>query len=61
VSYILLISVDIYEHTIDRIQALGFETECVGGGRILHEPDKKAIKVYGYSQVRMTMICEIAK
>ena len=26
------------------------EVECVGGGRILHEPEKKEILVYGYSQ-----------
>ena len=27
------------------------ETECVGGGRILHNSAKKEILVYGYSQV----------
>ena len=25
--------------------------DCTGGGRILHEPEKKSILVYGYSQV----------
>lgn len=24
--------------------------ECVGGGRIVHKPDEKYIKVFGYSQ-----------
>ena len=27
------------------------ETECIGGGRILHNSAKKEILVYGYSQV----------
>ncbi|KAL1454427.1 hypothetical protein WDU94_010686 [Cyamophila willieti] len=26
------------------------DTECVGGGRIKHNPDEKKIHVYGYSQ-----------
>ena len=26
--------------------------KCLGGGRISHEPDKKKLLVYGYSQVR---------
>lgn len=25
--------------------------DCVGGGRIIHDPDKKHIEVFGYSQV----------
>ncbi|KAH8417538.1 hypothetical protein KR222_001660, partial [Zaprionus bogoriensis] len=41
---------DIY----DRVQATckkdGLDTECLGGGRIEHNPDKKYLKVYGYSQ-----------
>ena len=24
--------------------------DCIGGGRILHEPEKKQLFVYGYSQ-----------
>ncbi|KAI6240074.1 Sex-regulated protein janus-A [Aphelenchoides fujianensis] len=28
----------------------GIRLNCVGGGRILHEPDAKKINVYGYSQ-----------
>jgi hypothetical protein len=27
------------------------KVDCVGGGRIFHEPEKKDIFVYGYSQV----------
>ncbi|XP_034247309.1 14 kDa phosphohistidine phosphatase-like isoform X1 [Thrips palmi] len=41
---------DIYEATQEKIEKLGFETECVGGGRIEHNPSEKKLKVYGYSQ-----------
>ncbi|KAK3911727.1 14 kDa phosphohistidine phosphatase [Frankliniella fusca] len=41
---------DIYEETQEKIEKLGFETECVGGGRIEHNPNEKKLKVYGYSQ-----------
>lgn len=41
---------DIYEETQEKIEKLGFETECVGGGRIEHNPSEKKLKVYGYSQ-----------
>lgn len=41
---------DIYEETQEKIEKLGFETECVGGGRIEHNADEKKLKVYGYSQ-----------
>ena len=44
-------SADVYDSTWQRLEPLGVETECLGGGRIIHEPDKKHIKVYGYSQV----------
>lgn len=42
---------DIYEEVSSSLKALGLETECIGGGRINHNPDTKNIKVYGYSQV----------
>ncbi|XP_025265709.1 sex-regulated protein janus-A-like isoform X1 [Camponotus floridanus] len=29
---------------------VGLRANCVGGGRIEHDPDEKTIKVYGYSQ-----------
>ncbi|CAD5123395.1 unnamed protein product [Dimorphilus gyrociliatus] len=41
---------DILDLVEPGIRALGFEVDCVGGGRILHEPNKKSILVYGYSQ-----------
>ncbi|GLV38021.1 janus A [Carabus blaptoides fortunei] len=41
---------DIYDKVTPDIQKLGLDTECVGGGRINHDPDAKNIKVYGYSQ-----------
>ena len=41
---------DIYEETQEKIEKLGYETECVGGGRIEHTPTDKKLKVYGYSQ-----------
>ncbi|XP_037951433.1 sex-regulated protein janus-A-like [Teleopsis dalmanni] len=41
---------DIYERVSSSLQGLGLETECLGGGRIDHNPDAKKIKVYGYSQ-----------
>ncbi|XP_015908841.1 14 kDa phosphohistidine phosphatase [Parasteatoda tepidariorum] len=41
---------DIYEVTTPAIEALGLECECVGGGRIKHNPSEKTIHVYGYSQ-----------
>ncbi|ELT97046.1 hypothetical protein CAPTEDRAFT_148979 [Capitella teleta] len=41
---------DIYEELYDRVRALGLDTECVGGGRIQHDPHQKKIHIYGYSQ-----------
>ncbi|KAG8182783.1 hypothetical protein JTE90_018656 [Oedothorax gibbosus] len=41
---------DIYEEITPGIEALGLECECVGGGRIKHDPSGKTIHVYGYSQ-----------
>lgn len=42
---------DIYERASTSCQGLGLDTECLGGGRIDHNPEAKRIKVYGYSQV----------
>lgn len=39
-----------YDQVTPGIEKLGLDCECMGGGRIRHEPDKKAILVYGYSQ-----------
>jgi len=41
---------DIYEQVDGKIHKLGLACECVGGGRIFHDPNKKSILVYGYSQ-----------
>ncbi|KAI9581184.1 sex-regulated protein janus-A-like isoform 2-T3 [Glossina fuscipes fuscipes] len=41
---------DIYERVSASCAALGLATECLGGGRIEHNPSAKLIKVYGYSQ-----------
>ena len=27
----------------------GLDAQCLGGGRIVHKPEEKYIKVYGYS------------
>lgn len=42
---------DIYEKEMCKIESInGLETECLGGGRIIHNPDCSEIKVFGYSQ-----------
>ncbi|XP_075536854.1 14 kDa phosphohistidine phosphatase-like [Dermacentor variabilis] len=42
---------DIYEREMSKIESIsGLETECLGGGRIIHNPDCAEIKVFGYSQ-----------
>lgn len=41
---------DIYQEVSARLEADGFETECIGGGRIEHRAADKKLKVYGYSQ-----------
>ncbi|XP_062121492.1 LOW QUALITY PROTEIN: sex-regulated protein janus-A [Drosophila sulfurigaster albostrigata] len=41
---------DIYERVQEIVKKGSLDTECLGGGRIEHNPDKKYIKIYGYSQ-----------
>lgn len=41
---------DIYDETLSKLQPLGLDSECVGGGRIKHTPQEKKLFVYGYSQ-----------
>lgn len=42
---------NIYDETADQIKSYpDLEVESLGGGRILHNPENKSIKVYGYSQ-----------
>lgn len=44
-------------------QLKNLKWECVGGGRIIHHPNKKTINIFGYSQVRtrqhlfLTILC----
>lgn len=33
-----------------------WRTKVLGGGRIRHEPDKKSLFVYGYSQVNLIFL-----
>uniref|UniRef100_A0A1I7VR56 Sex-regulated protein janus-B n=2 Tax=Loa loa TaxID=7209 RepID=A0A1I7VR56_LOALO len=40
---------NIFKQTEKEI-GISFSLKCVGGGRILHEPQKKNLFVYGYSQ-----------
>ena len=40
---------DIYDPEEELLRAKGLDCQCLGGGRILHEPDKNFLKVYGYS------------
>ncbi|XP_030371063.1 sex-regulated protein janus-A-like [Scaptodrosophila lebanonensis] len=41
---------DIFKRTQESLKETGLDICCLGGGRIQHRPDKKYIKVYGYSQ-----------
>jgi len=41
---------DIYEKVQGELEAAGMETECLGGGRILHDKAQRTIQVFGYSQ-----------
>lgn len=43
---------DIFEREEAIFSASKLKAECIGGGRIEHDPEKKYIKVYGYSQVK---------
>jgi len=42
--------VDIFEKVEPEIKKLKCVANCVGGGRILHKPEVKAILIFGYSQ-----------
>jgi len=48
---LFLLTANIYDKTEEAVQALGLDSECVGGGRIQHDAAAKKILVYGYSQV----------
>ncbi len=40
---------DVYRSEQDKLSRQGLLSECIGGGRIQHDPRKKQVKVYGYS------------
>ncbi|KFV77842.1 14 kDa phosphohistidine phosphatase, partial [Struthio camelus australis] len=40
---------DIYDKTASELKKQGYDCECLGGGRISHQSEKKKIHVYGYS------------
>lgn len=42
---------DVYDEVCPDIEGKGLDCECVGGGRIEHDPVKKKLQIYGYSQV----------
>lgn len=48
------LAADIYDKVSEELEKGGrLDCECVGGGRIKHDPQAKKIHVYGYSMVRM--------
>ena len=40
---------DIYDEVEEGIRKQGLDAQCLGGGRIQHNPQNKYVKVYGYS------------
>ena len=40
---------DIFDPVDEKVRAVGLDTQCLGGGRIKHDPSQKKIDVYGYS------------
>ncbi|CAH1402064.1 unnamed protein product [Nezara viridula] len=50
INYDIHFPADIYDETVQKLNALKLDSECIGGGRIQHDPLEKKIKVYGYSQ-----------
>ena len=45
-----------YGQVSSGLDALGLTSECIGGGRIQHNPGSKEILVYGYSMVSQKRI-----
>lgn len=41
---------EVYNKEEATLKAAGLDSECVGGGYIVHIPDKQELKVYGNSQ-----------
>lgn len=48
---IYFVLADVYDEVCPDIEGKGLDCECVGGGRIEHDPVKKKLQIYGYSQV----------
>lgn len=44
---------DIFDEVSPEIEGKGLDCECVGGGRIEHDPNKQKLHIYGYSQVKI--------
>jgi len=42
---------DDFQNDLKNLNIKTIKVECVGGGRILHTPEKKDIFIYGYSLV----------
>lgn len=55
-AYFFTFSADIYEKIQEELESIGMETECLGGGRILHDTAQQTINVFGYSQVGDSLI-----
>ena len=53
ILFCLYLTADIYDKVQEELEAAGFDTECLGGGRISHDAEKRTIQVFGYSQVRL--------
>ncbi|KAK7506558.1 hypothetical protein BaRGS_00002033 [Batillaria attramentaria] len=45
-----LFHADMYDYLDANLEADGISCECVGGGKITHDPDQKSIAVFGKSQ-----------
>lgn len=41
---------DIYDHLDSFLEDIGVTCECLGGGKIEHNPETKSIRVFGLSQ-----------
>ncbi|XP_070581893.1 14 kDa phosphohistidine phosphatase-like [Ptychodera flava] len=56
---------DVYDKTIPKIKAQGFDCRVMGGGKIDHRGSKKEILVYGYSgnygEAEHTITCAVLR
>jgi Janus/Ocnus family (Ocnus) len=50
------VTADIFEDVEKKVSGTGVKVWCVGGGRILHTAQQKKLNVFGYSQVRLSLI-----